>query len=99
MIKKSLRAYISAGQLIFFVLLHGKAIRLALFQALEHIVHRVHISETAAFLKYITPFAFCDGADVITNGRLDGRLVAIGLTIGGVGIAIAYGKYTKKDIL
>ena len=58
-----------------------------------------NISETAAFLKYITPFAFCDGADVITNGRLDGRLVAIGLMIGGVGIAIAYGKYTKKDIL
>ena len=43
MIKKSLRAYISAGQFVFLVLLHGKAIRLALFQALEHIIHRVHI--------------------------------------------------------
>ena len=49
MIKKSLRAYISAGQFVFFVLFHGKAIRLALFQALEHIVHRVHIGLVILF--------------------------------------------------
>ena len=49
MIKKSLRAYISAGQFVFLVLLHGKAIRLALFQALEHIVHRVHIGLVILF--------------------------------------------------
>ena len=41
MIKKSLRAYISAGQLVLLVLFHRKAIRLALFQPLEHIVHGI----------------------------------------------------------
>ena len=41
MIKKSLRAYISAGQLVLLILFHRKAIRLALFQPLEHIVHGV----------------------------------------------------------
>ena len=41
MIKKSLRAYITATELVFFILLHRKAIRLALFQPLEHIVHGV----------------------------------------------------------
>ena len=41
MIKKSLRAYISAGQLVLLVLFHRKAIRLALLQPLEHIVHGV----------------------------------------------------------
>ena len=34
---------LAAGQLVLFVLLDRKAIRLALFQALEHIVHRVHV--------------------------------------------------------
>ena len=41
MIKKSLRAYISAGQLVLLILFHRKAIRLALFQPLEHIIHSV----------------------------------------------------------
>ena len=41
MIKKSLRAYITAAELVFFILLHRKAIRLALLQPFEHIVHGV----------------------------------------------------------
>ena len=41
MIKKSLRAYITAAELVFFILLHRKAIWFALFQTLEHIVHGV----------------------------------------------------------
>ena len=49
MIKKSLSTYRTAGQLIFFVLLQGEAIRLALFRALEHIVHRVHIGLVILF--------------------------------------------------
>ena len=32
---------LTAGQLVFFVLLDSKAIRLAFFQALKHIVHGV----------------------------------------------------------
>ncbi len=51
-----------------------------------------------AFLKYITPFGYCEGADIVPKGKLDGVMVAVGIAVGIVGIAIAYLKYTKKDI-
>lgn len=57
-----------------------------------------NIADTASFLKYITPFGYCDGADIVANGRLDGTMVAIGAAIGIGGIVIAYLNYTRKDI-
>lgn len=57
-----------------------------------------NIAEAAEFLKYITPFGYCEGADIVLNGSLDGVMVAIGAVIGLGGIIIAYLKYTKKDI-
>ena len=57
-----------------------------------------NIADVAEFLKYITPFGYCEGADIVSNGSLDITLVAIGLAIGIIGIIIAYLKYTKKDI-
>lgn len=57
-----------------------------------------NITKTVEFLKYITPFGYCDGADIVTDGRLNGIRVAIGIAIGVIGIAAAYMKYTKKDI-
>lgn len=57
-----------------------------------------NIADVAEFLKYITPFGYCEGADIVSNGSLDTTLVAIGAVIGIGGIIIAYLKYTKKDI-
>lgn len=57
-----------------------------------------NISETAEFLKYITPFGYCEGADIVSSGNLDGAKFAVGAVIGISGIVIAYLKYTKKDI-
>lgn len=57
-----------------------------------------NIAEVAEFLKYITPFGYCEGADIVSNGNLDSTMVAIGMAIGIVGIAVAYLHYTKKDI-
>lgn len=57
-----------------------------------------NISETTKFLKYITPFGYCNGADIVSSGSLDGTLVIIGAAIGIFGIVAAYLKYTKKDI-
>lgn len=57
-----------------------------------------NIADAAAFLKYITPFGYCEGADIVANGRLDGGMAAVGAAIGIGGIVIAYLKYTKKDI-
>lgn len=57
-----------------------------------------NIADVAEFLKYITPFGYCEGADIVSNGRLDGVLVAVGAVLGISGIIIAYLKYTKKDV-
>ena len=57
-----------------------------------------NIAGVAEFLKYITPFGYCEGAEIITNGSLNTTFVAIGAGIAIGGIMIAYLKYMKKDI-
>ena len=57
-----------------------------------------NIADVAEFLKYITPFGYCEGADIVSNGSLNITLVAIGIVL-GIGVIItSYLKYTKKDI-
>lgn len=57
-----------------------------------------NIAETAEFLKYITPFGYCNGADIVAKHSLDGTLVGVGIALGMIGIVIAFVKYAKKDI-
>lgn len=57
-----------------------------------------NIADVAEFLKYITPFGYCEGADIVSNGSLDGLMVTVGMILCIVGIISAYLKYTKKDI-
>ena len=57
-----------------------------------------NIAEVAEKLKYITPFGYCEGADIVTGGSLDGAKVAVGIVIGVAGVIAAYLKYTRKDV-
>lgn len=57
-----------------------------------------NIAEVAEFLKYITPFGYCEGADIVINGSLDGALLLIGIVFCIIGIIVAYWKYNQKDI-
>lgn len=57
-----------------------------------------NMAESAEFLKYITPFGYCEGADIVTEGCLDLTRVAIGMCAGLAGAAAAYWKYGRKDI-
>lgn len=57
-----------------------------------------NITKRAAFLKNITPFGYCEGADIVGNGNLNGVRIGIGMTIGIIGILAAYRRYAKKDI-
>ena len=57
-----------------------------------------NMTESAKFLKYITPFGYCDGADIVSEGCLNGTMVAIGIVMGILGIIAAYLKYIKKDL-
>ena len=57
-----------------------------------------NITQSAAFLKDFTPFGYCDGAEIVSSGSLDGKRLAIGAVFFAVGVAAAYWKYTRKDI-
>lgn len=57
-----------------------------------------NIADVADFLKYITPFGYCEGADIVSSGSLDGAKLAVGAVITIIGIVTAYIKYTRKDI-
>lgn len=57
-----------------------------------------NISESAEFLRYITPFSYAQGSDIVANVSLDTGLILLGLLYGAVGILAAYVKYCRKDI-
>ena len=57
-----------------------------------------NITESAEFLKYITPFAYTNGTDIVTEVALEVKLILLGTAYALVAIAAAYWKYTKKDI-
>ena len=57
-----------------------------------------NIADVAGFLKYITPFGYCEGADIVSSGSLDVGGLTVGIILCIVGITAAYLKYTGKDI-
>lgn len=57
-----------------------------------------NITEKAEFLKYVTPFGYTEGADIVSDGCLDTKLLLTGLVYTAAGIAAAYWKYCRKDI-
>lgn len=58
-----------------------------------------NITESAEALKYITPFGYADGATIVTEIALDGKLILIGMGYAVIAVVIAYLKYTKKDLV
>ena len=57
-----------------------------------------NLADSAKFLKYVTPFGYCDGAQIVTSGELDGVKIAAGLALGIFAVFAAFVKYEKKDI-
>ena len=57
-----------------------------------------NLTEEARVLKYLTPFGYAEGADIIENQALDGGYLSVGIAFGVVGIALAFWRYRKKDI-
>lgn len=57
-----------------------------------------NLTEDLKFLKFITPFGYTDGSYIISEGALDIKYLAVGVAVSALGIAAAYGKYTRKDI-
>ena len=57
-----------------------------------------NITEDAEFLKYITPFGFTEGSDIINNKEITLKYLIPGMIIMVICIVIGYVKYSKKDI-
>ena len=57
-----------------------------------------NMTEHAKFLKYITPFGYCEGADILSDGALNLAYVAVGILFACLGVIAAYLQYGKKDI-
>ena len=58
-----------------------------------------NMAEEAEFLKWITPFAYTDGSYIVENASLDWKYLIVGAVLTAGGIALAFLKYRKKDIL
>lgn len=57
-----------------------------------------NLTENAKFLKYITPFGYTEGADIISNSAIEVKYLAAGLVFTVTGLVAAFLKYRKKDI-
>jgi len=74
----------------------GSGIGLAAVMYFLNII--ANISDRAGFLKHITPFAYAEGADIVTNLKLDMGLVLTGMGFLVIGILAGYMQYERKDI-
>ena len=57
-----------------------------------------NMTEQVEFLRYITPYAYAEASNIISEARLDTLLIVIGIIIAVIGAAVGFVKYTKKDI-
>ena len=57
-----------------------------------------NLTESAEFLKYITPVGYADGAEIVRNVSLDMNMIAIGILFAVIGISAGFVKYGRKDI-
>lgn len=57
-----------------------------------------NITEDVKWLHNVSPFYYCDGAQVLVKQGIEGRYVAIGVVMAIVAVVIAFVKYNKKDL-
>lgn len=82
-------AFISRGGL-------GIGLGLAAFFYFLNIIS--NLTEEANFLKYITPFGYTESANIIADGSMEIKYMAVGLVLTALGIAAAFYRYSRKDI-
>lgn len=57
-----------------------------------------NLTEEAEFLKYLTPFAFANGSDIIADHALKAEYLAVGMGLSAAAVIAAFIRYRKKDI-
>lgn len=81
-----------------FLLTGGAGLGLGLAVGLYFLNLIANLTESARFLRYITPFAYADGAELLTRGALDMALVLPGVAYAAAAMALAFRHYGRKDI-
>ena len=76
----------------------GIGIGLGLAIALYFINILANLTKDADVLKYLTPFGYADGSDVITHCAINGTRLLIGMGFAACGLILAYVRYNRKDI-
>ena len=57
-----------------------------------------NLTDGAKFLKYVTPFSYTESADIIADGCLEVKYLAVGLVFTVIGVGLGFWRYCKKDI-
>ncbi len=57
-----------------------------------------NIADSAKWLKYVTPFGYAEGADIMTKGSLEMGKILLGMVCSVIAVGLAFWKYQKKDI-
>lgn len=57
-----------------------------------------NLTEDVKFLKYITPFGYTEGSDIISEGSINIGYLAVGIIFALIGVVAAFQKYCRKDI-
>lgn len=57
-----------------------------------------NLAEDLEFIGKITPFGYANSGYIIENGKIEVLPLIIGVVLAVLGVAVAFEKYTKKDI-
>lgn len=57
-----------------------------------------NLTDKAEFLRYVTPFGYTEGSEILANHALNVPQLAAGLVFSLTGIGLAFRKYRSKDI-
>lgn len=82
-----------------FISRGGLGIGLGMAALLYFINIIANLTKDAEFLKYITPFGYTEGADIISNGSIETKYLAVGIVFTVLGIFMAFYRYSKKEII
>ncbi len=77
----------------------GMGLGLGIAAALYFLNLVANITDSAAFLKNITPFGYAEAADILTQSTLDCSRLAIGGAITVTALAVGLLHYRRKDIV
>lgn len=57
-----------------------------------------NLSKQAEFLRYLTPYAYAEASNIISDAKLDMGLIALGTVVSVVCVCVSCFRYIKKDI-